>query len=64
MKDIFKNHWWICRDFINELFYSITRYLGLKFVKNRTAVVKVDSSKSLNVNLRERETKKCTHVNE
>lgn len=43
MKDIFKNHWWICRDFINELFYSITRYLGLKFVKNRTAVVKVDS---------------------
>lgn len=41
MKDIFKNHWWICRDFINELFYSIT--LGLKFVKNRTAVVKVDS---------------------
>lgn len=62
MKDIFKNHEWICRDFINELFYSIT--LGLKFVKNRTAVVKVDSSKSLNVNLRERETKKCTHVNE
>lgn len=43
MKDIFKNHWWICRDFINELFYSITRYLGLKFVKNRTAVVKVES---------------------
>lgn len=43
MKDIFKNHWWICRDFINELFYSITRYLGLKFVKNTTAVVKVDS---------------------
>lgn len=43
MKDIFKNHWWICRDFINELFYSITRYLGLEFVKNRTAVVKVDS---------------------
>lgn len=43
MKDIFKNHWWICRDFINELFYSITRYLGLKFVKNRTDVVKVDS---------------------
>lgn len=43
MKDIFKNHWWICRDFINELFYSITRYLGLKFVKNRTAVVTVDS---------------------
>lgn len=41
MKDIFKNHWWICRDIINELFYSIT--LGLKFVKNRTAVVKVDS---------------------
>lgn len=41
MKDIFKNHEWICRDFINELFYSIT--LGLKFVKNRTAVVKVDS---------------------
>lgn len=41
MKDIFKNHWWICRDFINELFYSIT--LGLKFVKNRTAVVKFDS---------------------
>lgn len=41
MKDIFKNHWWICRDFINELFYSIT--LGLKFLKNRTAVVKVDS---------------------
>lgn len=40
MKDIFKNHWWICRDFINELFYSITRYLSLK---NRTAVVKVDS---------------------
>lgn len=43
MKDIFKNHRWICRDFINELFYSFTRYLGLKFVKNRTAVVKVDS---------------------
>lgn len=43
MKDIFKNHWWICRDFINKLFYSITRYLGLKFVKNRTDVVKVDS---------------------
>lgn len=59
MKDIFKNHWWICRDFINELFYSIT--LGLKFVKNRTAVVKVDSNKSLNVNLRERE-KKNAHI--
>lgn len=41
MKDIFKNHWWICRDFINELFNSIT--LGLKFVKNRPVVLKVDS---------------------
>lgn len=45
--------------FNNEFFYRFT--LGLKFVKNRTAVVKVDS---LNVNLREREKKKCTHVNE
>lgn len=44
MKDIFKNHWWICRFFMyfnNEFFYRFT--LGLKFVKNRTAVVKVDS---------------------
>lgn len=48
--------------FNNEFFYRFT--LGLKFVKNRTAVVKVDSSKSLNVILREREKKKCTHVNE
>lgn len=40
MKDIFKNYWWICRDFINEFFYSII--FGFKFVKNRIVVVKVD----------------------